>query len=97
MIKKLAQEALLEVQTRPCGTCDMTVYNEVFARKIIDQCIKVALSNDDPFTAIDIIEHFEFKNSNQEHTCPFKEDVHGDYETLCDCDDEQTRQCDLNI
>lgn len=58
MIKELAQETLLEVQTRPCGTCNMEVYNQVFARKIIDRCVALALANDDPFTALDIEAYF---------------------------------------
>ena len=58
MIKQLAEETLLQVQTRPSGTCNMEVYNLVFARKIIDKCVKLALANDDPFTALDIEQYF---------------------------------------
>lgn len=31
------------------------------------------------------------------HTCPYKEDLFGDYTTLCDCDHEATRQCAQDI
>jgi hypothetical protein len=31
------------------------------------------------------------------HTCPYAEEIHGDYETLCDCDEERTRQCAQSI
>jgi len=31
------------------------------------------------------------------HSCPYAEEIHGDYETLCDCDEEQTRQCAQDI
>ena len=31
------------------------------------------------------------------HSCPYAEEIHGDYETLCDCDEERTRQCAQDI
>ena len=31
------------------------------------------------------------------HTCPYAEEIHGDYETLCACDEERTRQCAQDI
>ena len=31
------------------------------------------------------------------HSCPYAEAIHGDYETLCDCDEESTRQCAQDI
>ena len=31
------------------------------------------------------------------HTCPYAEEIHNDYETLCDCDEERTRQCAQDI
>ena len=34
-----------------------------------------------------------FKKKPEMHTCPFKEDVDGDYTTLCDCDPEQLAAC----
>jgi len=49
----------------------------------------------------DMKQHFgvedQVENSNQEHTCPYKEDINGDYETLCNCDPEQTLQCSHDI
>lgn len=27
------------------------------------------------------------------HTCPYREEVHGDYQTLCECDEIGTQQC----
>lgn len=35
--------------------------------------------------------------SNEWHTCPYAEEIHGDYETLCDCDEEQAYQCSRDI
>jgi len=31
------------------------------------------------------------------HSCPYAEEIHGDYETLCACDEERTRQCAQDI
>ena len=31
------------------------------------------------------------------HTCPYHEEINGDYETLCDCDEEQQYQCTMDI
>jgi len=27
------------------------------------------------------------------HTCPYKEDINGDFETLCTCSPEDTQTC----
>ena len=35
--------------------------------------------------------------TNEWHTCPYAEEIHGDYETLCDCDEERTYQCAMDI
>ena len=35
--------------------------------------------------------------SIEEHTCPFSEEIHGDSETLCNCCDECTYQCAMDI
>jgi hypothetical protein len=31
------------------------------------------------------------------HTCPYKEDIKGDYETKCNCCDDCKRQCRMSI
>lgn len=31
------------------------------------------------------------------HTCPYREDINGDYLTLCDCNADQTQQCAEDI
>jgi hypothetical protein len=31
------------------------------------------------------------------HTCPFKEEMNGDYQSLCDCDEEQRHQCAMDV
>lgn len=37
------------------------------------------------------------KQVNELHTCPYRENLHGDYETLCACDEEATHQCLMDI
>ena len=31
------------------------------------------------------------------HTCPYREEIAGDYLTLCDCDENQQQQCAEDI
>ena len=77
-----------------------------FAELIIQQC-GVALS---PMLrdmvsrgqAYDLIkEHFgveeQVQDSKELHTCPYREEIHNDYESLCDCDEEQQHQCAMDI
>jgi len=49
----------------------------------------------------EIKKHFgvgeQVTESNEWHTCPYAEEIHNDYETLCDCDEEQQRQCAADI
>ena len=51
---------------------------------------------------VDLIkEHFgveeQVQDSKELHTCPYREEIHNDYESLCDCDEEQQRQCAMDI
>jgi len=39
----------------------------------------------------------EQASTNGLHTCPYAEEIHGDYEALCDCDEEATHQCARDI
>ena len=49
----------------------------------------------------EIKKHFgvdqEVAEPSELHTCPYAEEIHGDYETLCDCDEEQRHQCAMDI
>ena len=49
----------------------------------------------------DMFEHFgveeQVTEARELHTCPYAEEINGDYETLCDCDEEATRQCTADI
>ena len=33
----------------------------------------------------------------EEHGCPYQEDVHGDYEFRCNCNDADTHECAMDI
>jgi hypothetical protein len=37
------------------------------------------------------------KQVNELHTCPYREEIHGDYESLCDCDEASTYQCAQDV
>lgn len=39
----------------------------------------------------------DFEDTVIPHTCPYREDLFGDHETLCDCDEEQMQTCVAEI
>ena len=49
----------------------------------------------------DMFEHFgvgeQVIEPSELHTCPYAAEIHNDYETLCDCDEERTYQCAMDI
>ena len=53
------------------------------------------------FAGKNIKEHFgveeQVQDSKELHTCPYREEIHNDYESLCDCDEEQQHQCAMDI
>lgn len=70
---------------------------EKFADLIVRECADVAGRDVGHF----VLKHFEVKEQVTEpnglHTCPYAEEIHNDYETLCDCDEESTRQCAMDV
>ena len=53
---------------------------------------------DEAITAIkEVLAQQEQAPTSGSHTCPYAEEIHGDYETLCACDEEATRQCAAGI
>ena len=78
-----------------------------FAELIIQQCADIATIHQQNHAHDSIgryvLDHFgiaEREDPVQDpnlHTCPYAEEIHGDYETLCDCDEERTRQCAMDI
>jgi hypothetical protein len=77
------------------------IYDEILAQLIVRECADIA-DRAEPYKSTDLIlKHFgieeQVTKSNELHTCPYKEEIHGDYETLCDCDEEQTYECAMDI
>ena len=84
-----------------------------FAELIIQECVHACINEGKTYevksageyasnlyvTAIK--KHFgveeQVTESNEWHTCPYAEEIHHDYDTLCDCDDERTYQCARDI
>jgi len=75
---------------------------EKFSELIVRECITV-VDRDDGATHVQelLLKHFELEEQSIEpselHTCPYAEEIHNDYETLCDCDEEQTYQCAMDV
>jgi len=72
-----------------------------FAELIVRKCANLA-DEAEPYKAADLIKkHFGVEEqdteSNELHTCPYAEEIHHDYDTLCDCDEERTYQCARDI
>jgi hypothetical protein len=84
---------------------------EKFAELIVRECVSICQDVDGEDNidarsgrqdcAVEIKEHFgveeQVTESNELHTCPFAEEIHHDFETLCDCDEERTIQCRMDI
>jgi len=78
-----------------------------FAELIVQECADIATIHQQNHAHDSIgryvLDHFgiaEREDPVQDpnlHTCPYAEEIHGDYETLCDCDEERTRQCAMDI
>jgi hypothetical protein len=78
-----------------------------FAELIVQECADIATIHQQNHAHDSIgryvLDHFgvaEREDPVQDpnlHTCPYAEEIHGDYETLCDCDEERTRQCAADI
>ena len=80
---------------------------EKFAELIVQECADIATIHQQNHAHDSIgryvLEHFGIaqredpvQDSNL-HTCPYAEEIHNDYETLCDCDEESTRQCAMDV
>ena len=84
---------------------------EKFAELIVRECVEQASIGNGhgnnqwdralTFAAKNIKEHFgveeQVQDSKELHTCPYREEIHNDYESLCDCDEEQQHQCAMDI
>jgi len=107
-IKELIKQ--MDQAETPTGGGAFTLYDtdlEKFAELIVQECADIATIHQQNHAHDSIgryvLEHFGIaeredpvQDSNL-HTCPYAEEIHNDYETLCDCDEEQQRQCAMDI
>jgi len=107
-IKQLAEQASKEAF--PLGSM---AWMEKFAELILQECFQACMNEGASYEekaagayqsnlyVNAIKKHFALEGqvteSNEWHTCPYAEEIHGDYDTLCDCDDERTYQCSRDI
>ena len=104
-IKELAEQAQQYAEyVTPQGCEWFGTFKEKFAELIVKECIdNIEVWEKDSRNHISYMlkQHFESGNpiegSEGLHTCPYREEIHGDYETLCDCDEEQQYQCRMDI
>ena len=105
-IKELAEQAGMIIGD--ASNFDMAKFmpKEVkFAELIVAECAYIAARAQDENMGWDISgiikEHFgveeQVQDSKELHTCPYREEIHNDYESLCDCDEEQQHQCAMDI
>ena len=107
-IKELIKQ--MDQAETPTGGGAFTLYDtdlEKFAELVVRECADIATIHQQNHAHDSIgryvLEHFGIaeredpvQDSNL-HTCPYAEEIHGDYESLCDCDEESTRQCAMDI
>ena len=96
--KQLAEKAGIYIAYDNRAALDKEL--EFFAELIVKECLVVINQSngvgDDDVVKIsqDVKKHFGIEEL---HTCPYLEEINGDYETLCDCDEEQQHQCAMDI
>ena len=107
-IKQLAVQAGAETWSRAPGWVTGLAFTdknlEKFAELIVKECIdNIEVWEKDSRNHISYMlkQHFESGNpiegSEGLHPCPYREEIHGDYESLCDCNEEQQHQCRMDI
>jgi hypothetical protein len=97
-IKELAEQAGYLPDNFGIGHWDMPECKK-FAELIVQKCANLA-DEAEPYKAADLIKkHFGVEEPVQVsnlHYCPYAAEINGDYETLCDCDEERTYQCAMD-
>jgi hypothetical protein len=106
MIKITDKEQALKVYSETYDTKFALLLMREIAMVQITHQASMDLENkkmDDPAKELNyaVIEHFgvekQVQDSKELHTCPYREEIHNDYESLCDCDEEQQHQCAMDI
>jgi len=101
-IKELAEQA-----SKEAFPLVSMAWMEKFAELIVQECADIATIHQQNHAHDSIgryvLDHFGIAEREEQvtdpnlHTCPYAEEIHNDYETLCDCDEESTRQCAMDI
>ena len=110
-IKQLWEEAAKTTQSDSWE--EQTKFMERFAELIVRECAQACINMGNDYEiksagqyqaelfAFAIKKHFgvdqEVTEPNELHTCPYAEEIHNDYETLCDCDEDRTYQCAMGV
>ena len=104
-IRLLADEAakFSAIMALPTGESGDKLFVEKFAELIVaDVLDEVLQAMDDGMDVYDTVAskfgvEEQVQDSKELHTCPYREEIHNDYESLCDCDEEQQHQCAMDI
>ena len=108
-IKELVEKAGIYIAYDNRAVLDKEL--EFFAELIVEECVGVVekrfmgdFNREDMEVrrcVVDLKQHFgveeQVQDSKELHTCPYREEIHNDYESLCDCDEEQQHQCAMDI
>jgi len=107
-IKELIKQ--MDQAETPTGGGAFTLYDtdlEYFAELVVRECADIATIHQQNHAHDSIgryvLEHFGIAEREEQvtdpnlHTCPYAEEIHNDYETLCDCNEESTRQCAMDV
>jgi len=81
----------------------MEKFAELILNDVMSICEDLGDKGQDGHYCVDAIRRKYFgveeqsTETNEWHTCPYAEEIHNDYETLCDCDEEQQRRCAMDV
>jgi len=106
-IKQLADEA----RKKPMGDSwcytSPEEFEQKFAALIVRECADIATIHQQNHAHDSIgryvLDHFGIAEREDPvqvsnlHYCPYAAEINGDYETLCDCDEERTYQCAMDV
>jgi len=102
-IGQLAEQAELEYNFDPMLWLKHEKFAELILNDVMSICEDLGDKGMDGHYCVDAIrkKYFgvdqEVTEPNEWHTCPYAEEIHNDYETLCDCDEEQQRRCAMDV
>jgi predicted SprT family Zn-dependent metalloprotease len=103
-LKEQARDFYLLQEDLDCSTKQLhELVDTKFAELIVRECAKRVdyWESRQGEHADDLLKHFgveeQVQDSKELHTCPYREEIHNDYESLCDCDEEQQHQCAMDI